>query len=141
MGEMGIGTKRQVAWRVGVALLISLAIPVHAGRVDARSPRAARCWGALQVTPMQVSIGGSFAVQGSRFTCTAPNDKLFPTAALIFYRPALGFAIFTLRVQANGTYGRSIRVPARLRAVSALSGGPDRNVSTRPGTYYLAIRL
>jgi hypothetical protein len=124
-----------------VLLLATLAqaSPAPAGRVAAR--QAALCFGTLAVVPRRVHIGGSFTLTGAHFACKTPLGKLFPSATILLYQPAYGFAPLTVHVRANGTYTYRARVPRTLIAASSLSGGQEETVTTRPGRYYFTIRL
>lgn len=99
------------------------------------------CWGQVRVAPASIGVGETLTISGMHFRCTSPQGGMLPAATIFLYRPGLGFHGFTVHVQKNGTYTRQVTIPAHLRAVSAINGGPNRSVVTRPGRYYLAVRL
>jgi hypothetical protein len=113
-------------------------VPAHAapGTVGTNS-----CWGPMKVQPKTVPIGTRFSIAGRDFDCKSPNGKLLPSAAVIFYQPKIGFYLIQIKVEPNGSYKRSIAVPRKLRAMSTLLKGGNRRVATKPGTYYLVVRL
>jgi hypothetical protein len=120
-----------------------LLTPPAAARLQGRAQAAkgGLCTGTLRATPAVVHVHGLLTLRGAGFTCKTPSGHLFPSAALILYRPSLGFAIYTVHVAAGGTYLLRVRVPAKLIAAASLNGGQERTLPTRPGTYYLTLRL
>jgi hypothetical protein len=124
--------------RIWPVLLVSLLAPLSL-RAEAE-PARALCVGRLHVSPATVRIGGAFTVRGTGFTCRTPNRLLFH-AAVILYQPGLGFAIFTAAVDPSGRYAIAAHMPRMVTAEDVLQGRPYRHVPTRPGTYYLTVRL
>lgn len=108
--------------------------------LNAAPADAAECIGHLKARPASVHVGGTFTLMGDHFSCKTPANHLF-SAAVILYRPRLGFTIFTSTVSANGTYRIHVRMPKTLTAEAVLSGGKDAQVAARPGVYYLTVRL
>lgn len=128
---------------VVATLLLGLLIPTYRPQTSfaQQPPSHHSCFGTLTVTPSFVRVGEKLLLRGRGFTCKAPTGKLFSAAPVFLYRPHLGFRIFRVPVARSGLYRRTIVVPAKLTAVSAISGGRFKKVSTRPGTYYLSISL
>lgn len=104
------------------------------------APERALCVGHLHVVPGTVHLGAFFTIRGSAFTCQTPAGRLYP-AAVILYKPHLGFKILTTAVGTDGTYAIRLRMPRSLMAATALSGGSSAAVAATPGLYYLTVRL
>lgn len=124
---------------VAVGMLVISAIAAPSEPV-AGAPGRALCVGHVHTVPSHVKIGGAFTIFGDHFTCKTPNNLLYH-AAVILYRPHIGFTIFTAAVNQNGSYQVHTHMPKVLSSEAVLSGGKDVTVTTRPGTYYLTVRL
>lgn len=124
-----------------IVLLFFAGLPGGLGAAAARTNAAGACWGPVRAVPASVLIGGQVTLSGGRFHCTSPMGGLLPQAAFILYRPGVGFHVYTVHVGPHGAYRRTVTIPVHLRSVDAINGGPGHRVATRPGTYYLAVRL
>jgi len=116
------------------------AMPCLSAAPASAAASSALCIGHLKARPASVRVGGIITLIGDHFSCKTPTNQMFH-AAVILYRPHLGFTIFTSAVSANGTYRITARMPKMLTAESMLNGGKDLLVAAKPGVYYLTVRL
>jgi hypothetical protein len=129
------------ALRVAGLLIPALAlIPQPLGAVHAQEAAVGACMGKVKVSPNPVHVGDWFTVTGSGFSCKDMADKVYPVVSVIIFQPKRGFAIYTPHVS-HGGYKVHVHFPAKLTNVGAINGKPSKSVATRPGQYYVDIRL
>lgn len=122
--------------------ILGSALVITPGRIAlARPGDKASCFGTMRVSPATVHMGSLLQISGAHFTCRTPKNKLFPQATIFLYRPKVGFAAWNVHVQGNGTYSKQIHVPPKISPVSAATSGSKQKVATKPGMYYLSLRL
>jgi len=133
-------------WLGSIMLLNSVAPGQIWARANASST-VSNCLGSVHVVPGAVHIGAFLTISGQRFSCRTPIGTLFPVAAVIIYQQRLGFLVVNAHIKAVsakaavGSWMLKLRMPATLTAANAISGGPLVKVATKPGMYYVSLRL
>ncbi len=120
-------------------LAISLSPRVTA--VQARGTGSASCFGSLQATPNPVRIGHYLQLRGAGFTCKSAKGRPLKIAAVFLYQPNKAFFIYSVHIRTDGTYSARVFIPRQLIAAASIYSGHQKRVNTRPGTYYLGIRV
>jgi hypothetical protein len=122
-----------------IPTLALLAQP-FSGLARAQEAAVGACMGKVKVSPNPVHVGAWFTVTGAHFSCKDMANVVYPVVSVIIFQPKLGFVIYTPHVR-HGAYTVHVHFPAKLTNVGAINGQPSKSVATRPGQYYVDIRL